>query len=315
MLPIRKEANLTQGRFVIPFLPAQHTVYKLDPSDGNVVKTLNLSNANPGGAAWGDGFLWITDEYGDKIHQIDPSAKSEPVVNTFNVPRSAYPGATWDGEYLWTGDNPVYRIDLAEIGQPNAPPNVTFNYTPASPAVGQEVSMNASGSEDSDGYIERYEWDFDGDGVADARGEQVTHTFDSAGSHIISLTVIDESGTSSTANRNIQIVEATTNTDSSPRSTEENVQSRSTTKRPSSTSETAQDFESSAAAPTTTNQNSITDSSSTTTLSDSGEVERGFFSNGPNSGSSDLLANPFLLTLGGFIFSAAGILLQLSRGG
>lgn len=49
----------------------------------------------------------------------------------------------------------------------------------------------------------------------------------------------------------------------------------------------------------------------TQTVADS---ERGFFSNGPDSGALEALEDPFVLTVGGFVLSVAGILHNMMRG-
>jgi PKD repeat protein len=296
-----------------------YTIYQIDPDSGEVMQTVGLSQGSPRGVTWGSSFLWITDESSSEIRQIDPSVGTEPVVDSLESPTSIPQGITWDGQYLWVGgaDSRIYRVDVGEVGQPNAPPNATFDYTPVNPTVGQEVMLTASGSDDSDGYIEQYEWDFNGDGISDARSERVTHTFESTGSHTVKLTVTDESGTGNTVNRSIQVMDAATTTNSAPQSTEYTTRPTSTSKQSSTRSKVNQGSESSTTAPQTTDRSSTTEHSPPTgTPSDnSGRVQRGFFSNGPNSSSFDLLANPLALTLGGFVFSAAGILLQLGRGG
>jgi len=56
----------------------------------------------------------------------------------------------------------------------------------------ETVSFNASGSFDPDGVITTYVWDF-GDGV-NATGCTVTHTYTTAGTFIVTLTVTDDTG-------------------------------------------------------------------------------------------------------------------------
>jgi LysM repeat protein/outer membrane biosynthesis protein TonB len=55
------------------------------------------------------------------------------------------------------------------------------------------VIFDGSGSSDSDGTIESYEWDF-GDGSAAGSGESVTHGYTSTGSFEVTLTVTDNCG-------------------------------------------------------------------------------------------------------------------------
>jgi alpha-amylase len=75
----------------------------------------------------------------------------------------------------------------------NESPTAAFSATPSEATVGQEVTFDAAASSDPDGDIQSYEWDLTGDGSTDATGQQVTHTFDAAGSYDVALTVVDDS--------------------------------------------------------------------------------------------------------------------------
>jgi serine protease len=89
------------------------------------------------------------------------------------------------------------------VGTSNATPSASFTTSPSISAIDETVSFDASGSTDSDGSIERYEWDF-GDGTA-ATGETVTHSFDSSGEYTVSLTVTDDAGATDTVAKSITI--------------------------------------------------------------------------------------------------------------
>lgn len=60
-------------------------------------------------------------------------------------------------------------------------PLAEFTYTPQNPSLGQPVAFDASASKSIDAYIEKYEWDFDGDGVFEKEGKEKTKTFGSLG--------------------------------------------------------------------------------------------------------------------------------------
>jgi len=64
------------------------------------------------------------------------------------------------------------------------------------PVVNETITFNASFSDDPDGTIENYEWDF-GDGEK-AEGEIVTHSYSSAKNYTVKLTVTDNEGTTNT---------------------------------------------------------------------------------------------------------------------
>jgi PKD repeat protein len=69
--------------------------------------------------------------------------------------------------------------------------------------VGQEVTFDASGSSDSDGYIVSYTWDF-GDG-ASGDGVTVTHTYNDPGQYKVKLIVTDDGGLTGKVKHIIQV--------------------------------------------------------------------------------------------------------------
>lgn len=76
----------------------------------------------------------------------------------------------------------------------NLAPSAVFSVTTASPTAGEPVSFDASASSDDDGTIASYSWDFDNDGVEDATGATASHTFSSAATYPVTLTVTDDGG-------------------------------------------------------------------------------------------------------------------------
>ncbi|MFH1013617.1 MAG: PKD domain-containing protein [Thermoplasmatota archaeon] len=68
----------------------------------------------------------------------------------------------------------------------------------------QIVYFDASQSVDPDGNIEFYRWNF-GDGSSEILAKQPTHMYKTVGSYIITLTVIDNNGTSDTESTNVTI--------------------------------------------------------------------------------------------------------------
>jgi PKD repeat protein len=101
----------------------------------------------------------------------------------------------------------TYRVDLTitssggatvstfrRIVVRNAPPTAAFTFNPAQPKIGQMVTFGAGGSSDPDGAIVVYEWDFNNDGVTDATGATVTHSFNVVGARPVTLKVTDDDG-------------------------------------------------------------------------------------------------------------------------
>ena len=87
----------------------------------------------------------------------------------------------------------------------NQSPTASFTANPTSGVVPLEVSFNASNSSDSDGSIISYAWDFK-DGNKDI-GQTINHTFSSAGSYNVMLTVIDNEGATDSVTKVITVTD------------------------------------------------------------------------------------------------------------
>ncbi|WP_371373104.1 family 16 glycosylhydrolase [Thalassotalea aquiviva] len=103
-----------------------------------------------------------------------------------------------------TFTNDTYVIDNIEIlgestGPVNTPPTAAFNNN----CTDLNCSFNATASSDSDGNIVSYAWDF-GDGNT-ATGESVNHTFSSANTYTVSLTVTDNQGATDTIEQQVVV--------------------------------------------------------------------------------------------------------------
>jgi len=140
--------------------------------------------------------------------------------------------------YLWeveegrteTGSTPTYIYEEAgeylvtlRVGDPegsisNDTLTVFINTAPiaaislmnvADMNEGDEVTLSASESTDDDGDVLTYSWDFDdSDGITEeATGEEVKHTYDVAGSYIVTLKVDDGNGGNDTETLTVEIKE------------------------------------------------------------------------------------------------------------
>jgi len=89
-----------------------------------------------------------------------------------------------------TDDGGATAQDIALVDL-NALPEADIE-GPDAAFVGETVRYTGAGSDDPDGDIEAYAWDF-GDGNV-AEGESVEHVFAAPGSYVVALTVTDEDG-------------------------------------------------------------------------------------------------------------------------
>jgi PKD repeat protein len=99
---------------------------------------------------------------------------------------------------------------------PNIPPVASFIFSPVSPIVaGQSaVTFNASGSDDPDGAVRSFTWDFgDGTGTVRAEGPSTTHVFPDTAAlcvevvYTVLLTVEDDGGGHASASQQVRVVE------------------------------------------------------------------------------------------------------------
>lgn len=82
-------------------------------------------------------------------------------------------------------------------------PTASFVYSPANPAENETIYFNATESEDPDGDIVSFDWDF-GDGTT-GTGKTVTHQYGSSGSYTVLLKVTDDDGNIDTASQTVSV--------------------------------------------------------------------------------------------------------------
>ncbi|HDH06646.1 MAG TPA: choice-of-anchor D domain-containing protein [Nitrospirae bacterium] len=92
-------------------------------------------------------------------------------------------------------DTPTLYIDLTGTGVNTIPP-VSDPGGPYTGAEGQAITLDGSGSTDSDGTISLYEWDIDNDGTFDysSSSPAQSHTYAQQGIYAINLRVTDDLG-------------------------------------------------------------------------------------------------------------------------
>ncbi len=106
------------------------------------------------------------------------------------------------------GDRDLALQPILVDSSGNSGPSAAFTITPSSGVAPVSVTFDASGSNDSDGNIIAYTWDF-GDGNASA-GQAVSHTYLAAGSYTVTLTVSDDDGADDTKSASISVIAANT---------------------------------------------------------------------------------------------------------
>lgn len=87
----------------------------------------------------------------------------------------------------------------------SADPQVDFVYSPAQPAVAQDIQFNASASKAAPGRtIASYTWNW-GDGKPESAGMLATHRYELSGSYSVTLTIVDDLGRRTTATKIVSV--------------------------------------------------------------------------------------------------------------
>jgi len=89
-------------------------------------------------------------------------------------------------------------------GTANVPPVAQASATPTSGIAPLTVTLSSAGSNDPDGSIASYSWNF-GDGTANSSSASPAHVYRNAGSYTAVLTVTDKSGATATANASVTV--------------------------------------------------------------------------------------------------------------
>lgn len=164
---------------------------------------------------------------------VDPTAAFESTVTGLSLVADADDSVDSDGsvvDYAWTfGDGSTgtgkvaehryeaagtYTVTLTisdnrggtdEVSHEVtvAPIKPTASFTAATDRL--QANFDASGSTDSDGTVEGYSWDF-GDGTS-GHGATPGHTYATAGTYTVTLTVTDNDGASDTVSKPVSVTE------------------------------------------------------------------------------------------------------------
>ena len=180
-----------------------YTVYFADttPPVSMVADDLTSTSYDLGTLDYGETYYWqiiATDEYGvstdGPIWQFTvinaPAPGDDDDDDDDVTPPGPSPGPGDDDDFVGPGGN-MKPTAAATVDKNTGTPGETFNF-------------DASDSEDIDGTIESYTWDFD-DGTGEYTGVTISHVFSSAGTYEVMLTVEDSGGLTDTLNEPIVV--------------------------------------------------------------------------------------------------------------
>ncbi len=139
----------------------------------------------------------------DAVTQTNANTTTTQAVTTdtnANITATSATPASTNAQSLTTDAQPL-QVCYYEVQ--NQPPVANFTYFPENPTPNQNVTFNASSSYDPDGTITSYQWDF-GDGST-ASGMTVQHSYSSAGTYTVTLTVTDNNGLQASISKQLSV--------------------------------------------------------------------------------------------------------------
>ena len=147
-------------------------------------------------------YIWDFGDGNTQIKLYDPTIKWQYAKGgtTYNVTL-----VVEDDDGATSSQVSSYSLYHTLLYVPPIPPVVIIT-TPADISTASDAFFSGADSYDPDGdALVNFSWDFDGDGVADAYGVNVTYHFYQVGNYTINLTVTDSSGGVGYATRTIYV--------------------------------------------------------------------------------------------------------------
>ncbi len=169
--------------------------------------TLNGSVTDDGGEACQYRFRY-KEEKGDYVYtlwtgSVTTGESFSEAINGLNPNTTYYFNAqalNSAGESEW-GNEQIF------VARPGEAPTASFKYEPQKPRPGQAIVLDASKSEDKDGWIVSYEWDF-GDGTSASTLFPIYDegkSYEEPGEYLVTLTVTDNEGLVGTTTSKVKV--------------------------------------------------------------------------------------------------------------
>ncbi|MCP3885032.1 MAG: PKD domain-containing protein [Propionibacteriaceae bacterium] len=188
-----------------------------DGNTGNSSQTVSVGDSNQG-----PGASFVYSPSGAQVNEsinFNASASSDPDGTIVSYDwdfgdNSTGTGMTTSHSYTSPGTYTVVLTVTDDDGKTgttnqgvtvgdNEAPTAAFSTSPTSPVVNETIYFNGGLSTDADGSIVSYAWDF-GDNNTDA-GVNVTHSYATAGSYTVYLTVTDDGGATDTTTKLVTV--------------------------------------------------------------------------------------------------------------
>lgn len=134
---------------------------------------------------------------------VEGRFKSSPLQGDFD--ETAIYGISLRGDQIARHQQTGLSGKVAPVA--NAAPKASFTET----VEGAKITVDGTGSTDSDGRIASYQWDF-GDNTPAKQDAKATHTYTKSGTYSVRLTVTDDKGTTAQTTKSVTVAVPTTAT-------------------------------------------------------------------------------------------------------
>lgn len=130
-------------------------------------------------------------------------------------------GAFTLGERVYIDADADGNVSVGDVrlGPPGQDPVASFTFTPSDPQADEAITFDASGSEDPDGTVVTYRWNFDDGTTRSTSDPTLTYTYDDPGLRSVQLEVEDDDGRTDTTSEFVP-VDPTAACEASPRTVE-----------------------------------------------------------------------------------------------
>ena len=151
---------------------------------------------NPGGYFWdfGDGTQDLGVTGPNIVHDFG-------VAGRFNVTIRVQDSLGATGSARDSLGNPIFNnqpshsfMSVVAGGAANVPPVAIFTFSPANPLVGQNILFDGSASNDPDGTVVLWSWNFGDGSVMSGGSPTANHSYSSGGNFTVKLVVTDNGG-------------------------------------------------------------------------------------------------------------------------
>ena len=134
-----------------------------------------------------------------------PAAPAPPALAADSIVRILVTpvGSNYDNSFV--RDVSIRLTPPGVILPPNGTPTADFSFSPSSPDAGDVILFDASASDDTDGSIVSYQWNW-GDGEVDTTTSPLEqHDYIASGSYVVTLTVVDDDDASASSSQQVVV--------------------------------------------------------------------------------------------------------------